>query len=129
MVSNLLNDPLASLESKINRSQTVVDVGAGLGYLGEELSRRGFKVIALEASKSHVAGAERRKSKIAGHQFETHLVRVENTPQCRDLLRSLLPQNCCLVGLHYCGDLTCDLMKIFCQMERVSRYSSSIIRS
>ena len=89
--------PLASLESKISRSQTVVDVGAGLGYLGEELCRRGYRVIGLEASKSHVAGAGRRKSKIVGHLFETHLVRVENTQECRDLLLSLLPHNSCLV--------------------------------
>ena len=96
-VNYLLNDPLPPLESKITRSQTVVDVGSGLGYLGEELCRRGFKVIGLEASKSHVAGAGRRKERMAGHQFETHLVRVEDSPQCRDLLLSILPHNSCLV--------------------------------
>ena len=54
-------------------------------------------MIGLEASKSHAAGAERRKTKIAGHQFETHLVRVENSQECRDLLLSLVPHNSCLV--------------------------------
>ena len=96
-VNDLLNDPLASLESKISRSETVVDVGAGLGYLGEELSRRGFQVIALEASRSHVAGAGRRKARIAGHQFETHQVVVEDSQECRDLLTALVPINSCLV--------------------------------
>lgn len=86
-------------ETNISRDKTVVDVGSGLGYLGEELSRRGFTLLGLEASRSHVSGAERRRNKIPGHQFQTHHLRVENTEECRDSLQSLVPVNSCLVRL------------------------------
>ena len=89
----------APAETKMSRDQTVVDVGSGLGYLGEELSRRGFTLVGLEASRSHVGGAERRRNKIPGHTFQTHQLRVENTEECRDSLQSLVPHNSCLVRL------------------------------
>jgi len=108
------------IERKISRGKTVVDVGSGLGYLGEELCRRGFRVLGLEASLSNVAGAERRRSKISGHQFETRQLRVDSGQDCRDSLRSLAPDDSCLVGLHCCGDLTCDLLKIFSESEKCS---------
>ena len=53
--------------TKMSRDQTVVDVGSGLGYLGEELSRRGFTLVGLEVSRSHVGGAERRRGTKANH--------------------------------------------------------------
>ena len=37
-----------------------VDVGCGLGYLGEELRRRGFKGVGVEGCEGHVERGERR---------------------------------------------------------------------
>ena len=39
----------------------VVDVGCGLGYLGEELTRLGLDVLGLEGNTSHSEGGERRR--------------------------------------------------------------------
>ena len=47
-----------SSKSDVNN---VIDIGSGLGYLGEELTRRGLKVLGVEGSEGHTARAEKRK--------------------------------------------------------------------
>jgi len=101
---------------KQNNICDIVDIGSGLGYLGEELSRRGFSVTAIEGSVSHSERAKYRKENNDSHCFSTHQLIVENETNSIDKLTSLIPDQSCLVGLHCCGDLTPDLLNIFLKL-------------
>lgn len=48
------------LDREAPRARRVLDVGAGLGDTAEDLSRRGFDVVAFDVSKTAIAEARRR---------------------------------------------------------------------
>jgi len=98
----------------------IIDIGSGLGYLGEELTRKGFKVIGIEGSDGHSERAEKRKNCNESHKFDTVHLQIEDSPECIQKLASLTSAQTCLVGLHCCGDLTPQLLKMFTQIEGFS---------
>jgi SAM-dependent methyltransferase len=100
--------------------KSIVDIGSGLGYLGEELTRRGFKVLGVEGSEGHSESAERRKKVNDSHNFHTVHLHIDNSQECLDNLNSLVDADSCLVGLHCCGDLTPQLLNIFIKSQRFS---------
>jgi len=98
--------------------KSIVDIGSGLGYLGEELSRRGFKVMGVEGSEGHSERAERRKKVNDSHNFNTVHLNIDNTQECLENLNSIVDEDSCLIGLHCCGDLTPQLLNIFIKSNR-----------
>ena len=97
----------------------VVDIGSGLGYLGEELSRKGYNLIGIEGSESHTKRADRRKETHESHNFKTINMVIDDSSDSLCELSSIVPENSCLVGLHCCGDLTPHLINIFAQLEKI----------
>ena len=96
------------IETKVSSTSDIkiVDIGAGLGYLGEQLSRRGFSVIGVETSRGHVERAENRRQKTGAHTFDTLQLNIDDT-SADNLLRCLNPgpgQDICLVSsqFHIC---------------------------
>jgi len=110
------------IEQKCSASDiiNIVDIGSGLGYLGEQLTRKEFKVIGIEGSEGHSERAEKRKIRNESHNFDTFHLKIDDGPECLQKLSSLAPDNTCLVGLHCCGDLTPQLLKLFTKIETFS---------
>ncbi|XP_066270916.1 methyltransferase-like protein 25B [Branchiostoma lanceolatum] len=127
---------------------TVIDIGSGLGYLGQVLHHQcGLQVVGVEAQASHVHGAQRRiksQGKDADTQIQTVNLKLEDTSSCihdLELLISSLQQSpskdqnqtdvinrnndleredgTCMVGLHCCGDLCPTMLKMFVSVERL----------
>jgi len=96
----------------------ILDIGSGLGYLGEELTRKGFQVLGVEGSEGHSERAEKRKNINKSHNFDTVHLRIDDSQECLQKLSSLTPVNSCMVGLHCCGDLTPQLLNIFTKSEQ-----------
>jgi len=110
------------IEEKCSKSDmnNVIDIGSGLGYLGEELTRRGLKVLGVEGSEGHTARAEKRKDARDSHSFETVHLKIDGTQGCIDKINNLAEDRSCLVGLHCCGDLSPNLLDVFSHCDRVS---------
>jgi len=100
--------------------KNVVDVGSGLGYLGEELSRRGLEVLGVEGSEGHSERAEKRKTTGDSHSFDTLHLKIDGTQESLDMLTKHVGKSSCLVGLHCCGDLTPLLLDIFLKTQTFS---------
>eukprot|EP00058_Branchiostoma_floridae_P019992 XP_002605482.1 hypothetical protein BRAFLDRAFT_92900 [Branchiostoma floridae] len=124
---------------------SVIDVGSGLGYLGQVLHHQcGLQVVGVEAQASHVHGAQRRV-KSQGEDKETQIqtmnLKLDDNPSSireLELLISSLQQSpsegqsqsqngdiherdngTCMVGLHCCGDLCPIMLKMFTSVERL----------
>ena len=91
------------LSNKITEEQ-IVDIGSGLGYLGEQLIRKGFSVTGVECSREHIARADKRKQKTNSHNFETLQINIDNNDSqvtVENIIASLKQTNSItLVGLH-----------------------------
>ena len=112
------------IEENVSKSLTVVDIGSGLGYLGEELTRRGYKVVGVETSEAHIARADTRRHKTPAHSFPTLHLNITDSAESAESLTSSIrgsEDKICLVGLHCCGDLTCSILKIFSQNANFQR--------
>ena len=112
------------IEDKVPKSLTIVDIGSGLGYLGEELTRRGYKVVGVETSEAHIARADTRRHKTPAHSFVTLHLNISDDAESAESLTSHLrgsEDKICLVGLHCCGDLTCSILKLFPQNDNFQR--------
>ena len=112
------------IEDNVSKSLTVVDIGSGLGYLGEELTRRGYKVVGVETSGDHIARADTRRHKTPAHSFPTLHLNITDSAESAESLTSSLrgsEDKICLVGLHCCGDLTCNILKLFSQNDNFQR--------
>jgi len=105
------------LESDI---KNILDIGSGLGYLGEELTRKGFKVLGVEGSEGHSERAEKRKDGNKSHNFDTVHLKIDDSQECLQKLSFLTSEKSCLVGLHCCGDLTPQLLKMFTEIDQFS---------
>lgn len=101
-------------------TKNILDIGSGLGYLGEELTRKGFKVLGVEGSEGHSERAEKRKDTNESHTFDTVHLKIDGSQECLQRLSSLTSEKSCLVGLHCCGDLTPQLLKIFSKIDQFS---------
>ncbi|XP_062510529.1 probable methyltransferase-like protein 25 [Corticium candelabrum] len=107
----------------------VVDVGSGLGYLGQALSSQfGLKVLGLESVETRCRAASRRQERLlSGSQTEIETTTVnfavndvdKNVSEFHDMLRRFSGirgergNPVCLLGLHCCGDLTPLMLKRF----------------
>lgn len=95
----------------------VLDVGCGLGYLGEELTRRGLTVLGIEGHQGHARRANIRREKRGGGNFCTEVVQVDSSsgPALESLMAPL--SGSALVGLHCCGSLSPCLLSLFPRLE------------
>jgi len=85
--------------------------------LGEQLIRKGFSLTGVECSREHIARADKRKQKINSHNFETLQINIDNNDSqltVENIIASLKQTNSIsLIGLHCCGDLTPNILKMF----------------
>jgi len=100
--------------------KNILDIGSGLGYLGEELTRKGLNVLGVEGSEGHSERAEKRKDINKSHNFDTVHLKIDDSQECLKKLSSLTHEKSCIVGLHCCGDLTPQLLNIFTKIEQFS---------
>ncbi|XP_064596483.1 methyltransferase-like protein 25B isoform X2 [Liolophura sinensis] len=122
----------------------VVDIGAGLGYLGQVLQQRyGYRVISLECDDSRSHGAQCRNIKLgqdAGKFVSLTFDLQDNAEvmnQFQDLITGIVRQGdlepgsevreakgqevkVCMTGLHCCGDLTSTMLKYFTKLDCVT---------
>ena len=91
--------------------ECLVDVGSGLGYLEEILTKdKGLKkVICIEGNESHAKGAKERHR--GNTKVEVIIRRIGEDNDLQDLLRG--QGKSALVGLHCCGDLSNNMLRIF----------------
>ena len=112
------------IEEKVSKSLTIVDIGSGLGYLGEELTRRGYKVLGVEISEEHIKRADTRRQLTSSHSFPTLHLNISDSEESAESLTSHFrdsDERICLVGLHCCGDLTPSILKLFSQNDIFQR--------
>jgi hypothetical protein len=94
----------------------VVDVGSGMGYLGLVLSAaHGLNVVCLESDEGICDRAGRRCGRAKEGTIETVNVRVgdDSIEQLADIIGEKGEAGVALVGLHCCGDLSVDVLKLF----------------
>ncbi|CAA6668561.1 unnamed protein product [Spirodela intermedia] len=115
---------------------TVIDVGAGQGYLSQVLSfLYHLSVIALDASPHHASVTSLRAERIKKHftvksrksQNGTKLLHGPTT--ITSVLESMIESSSCdnehagsplvLAGLHACGDLSVNMLRTFIECEQV----------
>ncbi|CAF1277236.1 unnamed protein product, partial [Didymodactylos carnosus] len=103
---------------------TILDIGAGLGYLGQVLTHydSSLNVIGFEMSNAHVQSADNRNKKITCVNDRNYLRTVEiNNEMTDDKLLEIVhdtlnrdsDDNFILSSLHACGDLTPTMLKLY----------------
>lgn len=107
----------------------IADIGCGLGYLGQILSRiYDIDVIGFEMSE---ANCERARVHGVDTTSKVLQLSVNDSQACTNIMKQCISEftearsakfgQChtavCLVGLHCCGDLTPSVLKQFCEMD------------
>ncbi|KAI3688441.1 hypothetical protein L2E82_46021 [Cichorium intybus] len=121
------------------KTNTVIDVGAGQGYLSQVLSfEYQLSVIAIDASSHHGRITQARAQRIKKH-YDARMrksslggrdMRMPKTVTCRvlssDMLKALVnsenvdgQNDMLLTGLHACGDLSVTMLRTFLESEQV----------
>uniref|UniRef100_A0ACD5ZY45 Uncharacterized protein n=1 Tax=Avena sativa TaxID=4498 RepID=A0ACD5ZY45_AVESA len=140
-------ETLSAMVDAIARSSganTVIDVGSGQGYLAQALSfEYQLPVVAIDASSHHASvtntRAERIKKHYAAKCVEKQQFKVPRTVTCHvlssDTLAAVTLDACqddhgqhvtktnvpqlVLAGLHACGDLSVNMLRVFVSCEQV----------
>uniref|UniRef100_A0ACD5YEL5 Uncharacterized protein n=1 Tax=Avena sativa TaxID=4498 RepID=A0ACD5YEL5_AVESA len=140
-------ETLSAMVDAIARSsgaKTVIDVGSGQGYLAQALSfEYQLPVVAIDASSHHASvtnsRAERIKKHYAAKCVEKQQFKVPRTVTCHvlssDTLAAVTLDACqddhgqhvtktnvpqlVLAGLHACGDLSVNMLRVFVSCEKV----------
>ncbi|CAH1446302.1 unnamed protein product [Lactuca virosa] len=133
-------EALAGVVSSVARdveTNTVIDVGAGQGYLAQVLSfEYQLSVIAVDSSSHHGTITHTRAQRIKKHydaRKHKSSRKMPKTVTCcvlsSDMLKGLLAEQdthidmCCssvlLTGLHACGDLSVTMLRTFLECEQV----------
>ncbi|XP_044739052.1 uncharacterized protein LOC123300532 [Chrysoperla carnea] len=108
---------------------TIIDVGAGLGYISHLLHENyGYKVLAIESESVRFESALKRQQKFHEHskknvRFFNHYVNENSADTInnaiKDWLGSDFNEKTCLIGLHACADLTVTALNIFLQLDYI----------
>ncbi|KAJ8679402.1 hypothetical protein QAD02_015189 [Eretmocerus hayati] len=110
------------LSKQIN---TIIDLGAGLGYICQLLNHLyHYKVLGLESRLENIKAAETRQVKyfpesISSVKYVCYTVASNSASEIDRILQNYFSQgeNVCLIGLHACGDLSINMAKIYLEME------------
>lgn len=98
----------------------IIDLGAGQGYLSFLLSSRcGFLVTAIEGRKYNSEQSEKRAEKLMKVVKGENLLRNVCEIVKGDDLDLYTGEECGIVGLHTCGDLASDSLKMFVSSKNV----------
>lgn len=97
---------------------TILDIGAGLGYISECLHGNGFTVIGVEAQLSLCESANSR--------YEQDKIRFlhmtfDQSRECIETIKSILPQDrpVIVIGLHCCGNLLNSIIQLYSQVPQI----------
>lgn len=121
--------------------QLVVDIGCGLGYLGQTLNQiYDSEVLGFESKGSNCQSVRKSDSNIAG--IITKQLMIDDSAECTEAISQEIHEclltttnastvrvkqetktpsvqskgGVCLVGLHCCGDLTPSTLRQFCRL-------------
>ncbi|XP_011641098.1 protein RRNAD1-like [Pogonomyrmex barbatus] len=115
---------LVDIQCKQHDIRTIIDLGAGLGYVCQMLHYLySYQVLGLEKNKENISKAFIRQKKLYPDSLhKVKYILYDVTCDSTDVIESILQQefpdvtNVCLIGLHACGDLSTSASKIFCRM-------------
>ncbi|EFN77509.1 methyltransferase-like protein 25 [Harpegnathos saltator] len=116
---------LVHVQCKPYNIQTIIDLGAGLGYVCQMLHHLyGYQVLGLERKEENVNRACT-KQRTAYPESLTHVryIHCDVTCDSADRIESILQREfpnttaACLIGLHACGDLSTSASRIFRRMK------------
>jgi hypothetical protein len=106
--------PFISTHFKSHEINQIIDLGAGQGYLSFLLaSRYDFKVTAIEGRKHNSEKSQERAERIGKSISGKNLLQNVCQIVTGEDLESLGGETCGIVGLHTCGDLASDSIKMF----------------
>lgn len=116
---------LVDIQCKLHDIRTVIDLGAGLGYVCQMLHYLyDYQVLGLERDKKNISRAFIRQKKLYPDSLTkvkyTHCdVTCDSANAIESILRQEFPDvtDVCLLGLHACGDLSTSASRIFCKMK------------
>ncbi|XP_070529559.1 probable methyltransferase-like protein 25 [Cardiocondyla obscurior] len=116
---------LVDVQCKRHDIQTIIDLGAGLGYVCQMLYYlHNYQILGLERDKENINRAFTRQKKLFPESLtKVKYVHCDITCDSVDTIESILQQkfhdvaNVCLIGLHACGDLSTSASTIFCKMK------------
>ncbi|KMQ96588.1 protein rrnad1-like protein [Lasius niger] len=116
---------LVHTQCKLHDIQTIVDLGAGLGYVCQMLHYLyGYRVLGLERDKENVNRACIRQEKLYPDSLtKVKYIHCDVTRDSADTIEFILQQefpgftDACLIGLHACGDLSASASRIFCKIK------------
>ncbi|CAF4832499.1 unnamed protein product [Pieris macdunnoughi] len=109
---------------KMTGCETVVDFGAGLGYLDQQIFKSSnFKVLGLECNENNYVNAKKRQRKYHFDSLENvkyikHTITEHSNNEILKFIRDKFhSEQFCICGLHACADLTVDAINLFLKME------------
>ncbi|XP_014472505.1 PREDICTED: protein RRNAD1-like [Dinoponera quadriceps] len=105
--------------------QTVIDLGAGLGYVCQMLHYLyGYRVLGLERDEENVNRAcAKQRISYPESLADVRYIRCDVTCDSANRIESILQREfpgttaACLIGLHACGDLSTSASRIFRRMK------------
>lgn len=119
----------------------VLDIGSGLGYLDQLLHHRfNLRCIGIDSRPKHTNAAnDRIKNDSCMNSMYHTTFEVTHSEKCIEELKSILNKktdwscgcdsadklssdSLVMVGLHSCGNLTQNMMKLFCQMDEIKAF-------
>lgn len=120
-LAHLVHEQCVSKNIKV-----IVDLGAGLGYICQLLHHLyGYKILGLDRNQETVNNVRNRQMKMfpdsLTHVKYSHCDLTCNSAETIEtiLLNEFQEQlDICLIGLHACGDLSIDALKIYRDMKR-----------
>lgn len=116
---------LVHTRCKSHGIQTIIDLGAGLGYVCQMLYYLyDYQVLGLERDKENVNRACIRQQKLYPDSVtKVRYIHCNVTCDSADRIEAILQQEfpgttvACLIGLHACGDLSISASRIFSNMK------------
>ncbi|XP_012064152.1 PREDICTED: methyltransferase-like protein 25 [Atta cephalotes] len=116
---------LVDVQCKQHDIRTIIDLGAGLGYVCQMLHYLyGYQVLGLERDKKNISRAFTRQKKLYPDSLtKVKYMHCDVTCDSANIIESILQQeflditDVCLIGLHACGDLSTSASRIFCKMK------------
>ncbi|CAH1105495.1 unnamed protein product [Psylliodes chrysocephalus] len=118
---------LAPIINNVCKSEIIIDIGSGLGYLSHHLnSKYGYKVLGIECSKQYIDLALKNQEKFYGKSknevvFKEHYINSESSETITTLVKnnfnSIGLTSSALVGLHACADLSITILDVFSELD------------
>ncbi|KAI1289320.1 hypothetical protein HDE_08856 [Halotydeus destructor] len=114
LVLDVVTDQLRLSSSDV----TVLDLGAGLGYISEALHNSGFNVIGIECNEKLCITANDR---YADKNIRFVPLKIDESNECLGSVTELVRDrnNVIVLGLHCCGDLLNNALEMFSKVDQI----------